>query len=392
MKIWQLWKMWSDVVQTATFQHGLRMQCQATWSWSRGMKRFRISNRCRIRCYSHYCAVITVIATRGLLLVVCYSWFARGDASLLLFPSFELFSAGHFEGSRRASGHWKSQAEEIQLFRLISLEIAGLQAWTGWARGLIQVQEKLETRCQHGLKMLETWNSFCCFCLLSLPADYLWFFTFGPGERSSHRDGCAAGATWYPTFWIGIWLKFPRCFLVEPLHHGIEITIEIYWNHRSPSEANEANPKNQKNEYSMNVHCITRLRLEEQMAEIQSVLEGKDRPRLCQNFSCMRCSVNVEKYMIIYGFYGQETNLLYASLCYAWESSDLEVFYECVDQCMAQKACPRIQTYHQLFKATGTSLRDKGPGKRSHQMNHYLILFDTIWVCCSELQWASMSQ
>lgn len=136
----------------------------------------------------------------------------------------------------------------------------------------------------------------------------------------------------------------------------------------------------------MNVHCITRLRLEEQMAEIQSVLEGKDRPRLCQNFSCMRCSVNVEKYMIIYGFYGQETNLLYASLCYAWESSDLEVFYECVDQCMAQKACPRIQTYHQLFKATGTSLMDKGPGKRSHQMNHYLILFDTIWVCCSELQ------
>jgi hypothetical protein len=31
-------------------------------------------------------------------------------------------------------------------------------------------------------------------------------------------------------------------------------------------------------------------------------------------------------------------------------------------------------------------LMDKGPGKRSHQMNHYLILFDTIWVCCSELQ------
>lgn len=41
----------------------------------------------------------------SVLLVVCYSWFAGGDASLLLFPSFELFSAGHFEGSRRASGH-----------------------------------------------------------------------------------------------------------------------------------------------------------------------------------------------------------------------------------------------------------------------------------------------
>ena len=72
------------------------------------MKRFRISHRCRIRCYSHYCAVTTVIATRGLLLVVCYLYATRiagGDASLLLFPSFELFSAGHFEGSRRASGH-----------------------------------------------------------------------------------------------------------------------------------------------------------------------------------------------------------------------------------------------------------------------------------------------
>lgn len=154
----------------------------------------------------------------------CYSWFAtctatriaRGDASLLLFPSFKLFSAGHFEGSRRASGRWKFQAEEIQLFRLISLEIAGLQAWTGWARGLIQVQEKLETRCQHGLKMLETvFVVFVCFHYLLITCDSS--HTFGPGERSSHRDGCAAGATWYPQTLAPSW---------HWKWHW------IYWNHR----------------------------------------------------------------------------------------------------------------------------------------------------------------
>ena len=62
---------------------------------------------------------------------------------LILFPSSSVF-AGHFEGSRRASGHCHCKLRKFSfrvlevmkfcdplLFHLISLEIAGLQAWNG---------------------------------------------------------------------------------------------------------------------------------------------------------------------------------------------------------------------------------------------------------------------